>query len=812
MNRTYRFLISIFFVVMCFLLAFQETAQAKGQIEVEVETGFNGKIQPFKGFPVSVTLTNNGDDISGDLSILAAPNHESAGNLVIPVELAAGATKTIDLTIPGLSEHILYNNNTSMEHIYFYKGGWESGTEVELEGDTRLSPAIIYENKLVIGVLSDTPDRLNFLKLVQFNAEAPEVITIDPKQIPDQAEGLEVLDVLVVNTFNAAELSDEQLSSIKKWVQKGGKLLVGSEPGMNQKLGELSSLLPISVTGEVTVNELTEIESEVNTPLKFGSLELVTGEVTQNSSVLYQEGEQPIVVSGSSGFGSVTQFAFNIGANQLVDWEGYGKWWSSLLSKMVQKNMQGMPFMDRFYDIRVLSELFPTTNVPLQVLSLFFLLYLIILIPVLYIVLKRWDKREWAWWIVPALAVVCSLGIFFTGAKDRIGGTQGIEANMIALHGDGTASGFGVSSFLANSGGNYTIQTNNSIQPFPMTRRYVNPDDPYNDWPLLERDQNSSEVTFRDVEYWSVRSVMGDLYLEDIGSLQSDLQLKTDQITGTIQNTLPFDLLEVHLLTGFESYEIGSVPAGESKEVSLDVGENKILGGPSAQAASKLYPNAVNPRRLGPYPQGKADNAAWKKATLIRTALEAYSQTASFNNPLLIGFTDKSITDMKVDNKKLDKNYISNLVFQEVPVNVVNQEGQFTIPGAVIEPSFSVVEGRIHHNGMEHGEPFLDVAPGKYEFLYELPNTIKAEKMKLNKVSVHIREQFPAVTLEIYNDSKGGYEPLSDTSLNYYFEENAGHYLAADNTIKLRISKTSSNGDGRIPVPSVSLEGEFIND
>lgn len=72
----------------------QDLNAASG-IEVETKIGIDGKAQIGKGFPVEVTLTNNGESIKGDLIISSSKGYSSGHNQVIPVELGAGEKKDI---------------------------------------------------------------------------------------------------------------------------------------------------------------------------------------------------------------------------------------------------------------------------------------------------------------------------------------------------------------------------------------------------------------------------------------------------------------------------------------------------------------------------------------------------------------------------------------------------------------------------------------------------------------------------------------------------------------------------------------------
>ena len=103
------------------------------------------------------------------------------------------------------------------------------------------------------------------------------------------------------------------------------------------------------------------------------------------------------------------------------------------------------------------NELFPSFKVSAPLILGIIIFYMILIIPVLYFILKRKDKREYTWWIIPAIAVVTSIAIFAYGAKDRIGRAQIQHTAMLNVAQDGSLTGYYAESLLTNKSGNFHI-------------------------------------------------------------------------------------------------------------------------------------------------------------------------------------------------------------------------------------------------------------------------------------------------------------------------------------------------------------------
>ncbi len=82
---------------------------------------------------------------------------------------------------------------------------------------------------------------------------------------------------------------------------------------------------------------------------------------------------------------------------------------------------RGQSTMDRLaYELNDVNEIFPSFEVSVSYMLIVIILYILIIGPILYFILKKIDKREQAWWIIPIMSVALSIVLFIFGAKDRI--------------------------------------------------------------------------------------------------------------------------------------------------------------------------------------------------------------------------------------------------------------------------------------------------------------------------------------------------------------------------------------------------------
>ena len=808
------FILSLFLV--CLLLP--NSVSAANTVDIEVEYGVNGKVQMGKGFPMTITLTNQGNDFTGDLVIYSNPNYEVAGNIVLSVELPKGEEKRVQVAIPGYDDRFFYQqpNNQQQPYIRLFEGEWEKGKEVILKESKKVNPSFLQENRLVVGVLSDSPDTLNFLKLTKYNAEPIEFLQLKEADISNEAIGLSVFDLIVINDFNISTLSTQKQQAILDWVKSGGHVMLGSSQGLSQQLGEMKELELLTITGDTAFKELHVFPLIGDERPTFENVEIMTGDVKKDATTYYSDHSLPIVLNQSIGLGEVTQLAFNIGNNTLNNWEPYTKWWEELLQKTVTKDsLHGPPgryMIEQLYnEFGTIVESFPSTFIPLTLLILLFIVYLLFLVPGLYLILKKLDKRERSWWIIPAIAIVSSVAIFAVGAKDRISGTQLNDVSVVSIDEAGKATGYGAFAILTNSGGDYSVTVKpGEINPFSMTA--YNTGEPQLDFAMVEKGQEQTKITFNDVEYWSIRSAIADIQSLEVGGLTTELQVENGMLVGSVSSSLSVDLEDAYLLTGSKSYELGEIEAGTTKTISIKL-QNKemdnIMIAPQPTVSQAVIPGFINSYYGGGQgPSTKEELEKWKKFQLLNTLLNQQIHPKDLNKPLIAGFTQQSLFDVEMD-KKLASSESLTLITQVADV-IPSLQGEFTISGEGLQPKVSVYgggEGYIHYNGLLTGDNFIDVEPGQYTLTYQFPQQLDVSKIELSKLKVTLPLGVDA-DFYLYNVKSNDFIPFDGTKTNVTYEKDASEFLSEEGTIVLMFEKGGFNTP-QVQIPTISVEGEY---
>ncbi|QHE51760.1 hypothetical protein [Pontibacillus sp. HMF3514] len=774
-------------LLICMVTGVSNLAHAEeGRLQIKVDEGLNGKAKRNKGFPITLTVTNNGEDFSGDLTVVIPRDYNSIGNKVIPIDIAAGATKKIHFSVPQMEGMNVFRNGLgqpSVEQFHLYEGNWEDGKKVPVDTGLSISPTYIQDNKAVIGVLTDQPDQLNYLKLLSFMGESPEILFLDAEDIPKDSTGLHVLDVLVIQDYDIANLSENRQKAIKQWMQKGGHIATGSTPGLMQQYGILSEDLPFQIEGKKSVNSIERFNQIEQ--FDITNFELYKGTAGKAATIKYEENGSPLVIQQNQGQGKITQFTYDISHPAFQEWGGNEDIWDSVVGNY-QPN-HNMNLYDRLGDT---SRYFETlANFKLSTLAFLFLGYILLVVPILYFILKKIDKREWAWLVIPALAVITSVGLYVVGAQDRLGDYKTKAVSIVSVDQNGEGYGKGSVSMLSKESGTYTLEVDASLESFPTnTRRSTNMR--AEDIPYIETGSDNSRVYFEDVEFWSPRSVTVNLPFKEYGHFSNTINFDDKHLTGEITNNFPYSFEDVYIVGGQSYQEIGSIQAGESKSLDINMQTQLLFQAPDERTAYQMFNRPTN---------NLNQNEQNVRRDLVQMAAR-YGMFADQNNPVLIGFTKDKIYDANVNGKETSQDNL-HLVTQAVNINLGS--GNKSVSTELRNPTLTTVEGQVRYNGLTRGDLMFDANQGTYLLKYNLPEAFTKQGFEVNKLSLDFQQRPGGVSFAIYNAKVDAYDSIEDAS----FDQNVQETYIEENTITIRATVPSNNMKGPIFVPSINVKG-----
>lgn len=780
-------------LVMSFILPTTQ-ASAAATLEVKATAGVSGKAKYQSVVPLQVTVKNNGADFSGDMAINSSNSYEAASALVVPIDIAAGEEKTFTFYLDGLADY----SYSDTDLFAFYEGSIEKGKKIAYKGTKRLQSNFLDPSSTFIYTLTDKSDRLSALLrlstfVAQSNVEVFNINQLKDYTLPEDSQGLAMANVIVVDEVAIADLTPKQQEALLKWVQDGGTLLLGAADQINATAGVFKEYLPLSLS-----QEMTAISAEALTKLSGGGIftqpiSVYSATSSEGSLPVLTENNEVLAAKKKVGSGEVIQTTFSLGDQPLASMDGYG----ALLAKVIniqsisQQGMmrQGQSPLDQIsYELRNINELFPSFEVSVSNMLIVIILYILIIGPILYFVLKKADKREHAWWIIPSISVVLSIVLFIVGAKDRIVQPQVQQSAFYKVNEDNSVNGYYVESILTNRSGDFVVNADQNTTAVAL-RNYNNftgTMGPLHESSYIKENASGSTLTLRDLSYWSVQSFGGKTSAQNIGKMDIDITLKNEKLTGTVKNNFPFALKDVTLISGVKEVKLGDIEANGTLQVNKEL-KTTVLQKPSIfNNYNYSYPSKkdeVNPMRIE------------RMKTLALPLVE------KDNQPILTAWTDQAVVGVELETSA-NMSPITMLV--QPFKGKVELTGPFTMKRNNFSYSVEPLSANGYYEKIEEELNKWYLSEGLYEVTMTMPDQFMDAVESLNELTISNKD-VSRMQLSIWNNETNIYEPLVDTK--QVFTDKISTYFNQDGELRIEIKYGPDPSGEQTKLPDIELKG-----
>lgn len=573
------------FIIMLMLsigYSIPQHVHASSALHVEAEIGVENRVKRDMPTFINLTITNNGDPFSGDLVVDAETRYNVGAALVFPVDIATGETKKMKIYLDGFSERYAYTTPIP-DLFHFFEGGIEEGKKVKYEGDHNVKPRI-FEPYTSIGLVVTTKkDEVSALdRMDTYANDEVELFYINDKNhayLADDARALSMLNFIIFDDVAVQDLSEKQQQALFTWVQQGGRVAFpANEQGANAA-GIFAEHLPLTFGQEKVEVATKELSKYVAANAQIDPVKVY--EATLNDGAKERLVADGKLLAGVKplGKGEVIQLTYPLNDPTISKISSYGR----LMVDTLDVNNLQIFSEDMFKYGNApqwvhTNELFETFRINMWLIMGGIIVYIAIIGPIIYMILKRKDKREKMWFIVPILAVLTSLLFFVFGARDRLFNPQMEQMAMYEVQEDGTVIGTFTTALLSNRSGDFTFKVSDGAsvsasteQDLSSTALHLNS--------YVKETAEGTELTLRNMDYWSVDSIVGETVLSDVGQFTSDLTLENGKIFGSVTNNLPVDMQEVTILAGRDEIVLGTVKAGETLSVN-EAYDKKFLAKP----------------------------------------------------------------------------------------------------------------------------------------------------------------------------------------------------------------------------------------
>ncbi|HEX9059385.1 MAG TPA: hypothetical protein VF941_04330, partial [Clostridia bacterium] len=478
--------------ILLLLAAMPIVGAAGPGLEMNVRAGFDGAARVNSQAPFVITVTNSGSsEFDGEAEVVGsnANNVNIKTIYAVPVSLAPGAKKDITINVPVFSI-------AKKIPVRLKKDG-----KVVLEKKYDFTKLINPVDR-VIGILSDDPDSLRVLNGIKISngmdektamemkiklassmyqagaAQIPnpanmqevpaEAINLDKNTLPDEVGVLDTFDIIVIDNFDTSSLTKKQVSALENWVAEGRTLIVCTGP--NQK--KVYSGLPDSLKQfKFTKADQADVPSSIGTftgkLAPAGKLVIAKGDIGKGKALIGEK-DSVLLASYKIGNGHLGIMSFDPSTEPIASWNGAGDMWKKAVSGLQNEasananNVFGsgisIPAQFSMANQGLVYNVPENQTPPFMFLLIMIGVYIVIVGPFIYILLKIKDKRDYGWVIIPAAAFLFLGIIYVAGVKTRYTTAVLNNASVINLDSENKQANISTSmGVFNNERGNMTV-------------------------------------------------------------------------------------------------------------------------------------------------------------------------------------------------------------------------------------------------------------------------------------------------------------------------------------------------------------------
>lgn len=414
-------------------------------IEANVLPGGDGDT-----YDIRVTVLNSGADWEGTVRLMIENRYFTPCAYDTELSLPGGSRKQFTVKVPAES---LGDKRGAAHVVLIDKSGKQTASR-DYERFLEDKADVLH-----MGILSDDYPSLTYLDMggqeLYYYRDSYPVKLVELER-DNLADWLDSLDFLVVDRYSTESLTDEQMQAILEWNEGGGSLILGTGAYAEDTLGGFDSdhtgvqCLAVYPPGEYSPAAGNQGDSDYYLMIvqKFG---LDINKLTVAALQTVQPDCQLLYSGGyvrQTGLGAVCVLPFSLselgslGADDFND-QNRADYISYMLSEMGNYSPMSYVVGKDDYDLRYQrNRLFGIldrsgTDLNFGMLKGVVILYVILVGPVLYLILKLMKKRELYWVAVPVLALLGIAVVYMAGRGFEVKDTRVYSVTVENLAGAG---------------------------------------------------------------------------------------------------------------------------------------------------------------------------------------------------------------------------------------------------------------------------------------------------------------------------------------------------------------------------------------
>jgi len=561
------------FVALLALPAVVTSVGAADTIRLQARPLVGGRFVANGWLAVAVTLSNDGPPITG---YLAADGQDGTVRRLEELPSAAHKVATLYLRPAPFVRTVTFRFESSA-------GKALASVDAEVRVLDRVSGQV--------AIVGDAGGNLR-TQLLARGAGLSEPIQLTPTDLPERPEPLVGLGTIVW-AADSGTLTEAQRRSLERWVAAGGQLLVLGGPDWQARTAAFAALLPVDGLASHDGANAATLASWVGAKPPDGSspLTVASGTLRAGGISLVDDGAGRIIFAAiTRGAGRVGFLGIDLATAPFRSWAGAPLLWARLLPDERVLDQFGVGPGDQ--DIanamsQALTSL-PALKVPPAELLLAIIAgYILLIGPLSYLVLRRYDRRELAWVVAPVLVLVFSGVSYGVGASMK--GSQ-IIVNQIAVirsSTDGTAASVSTyAGVYSPTRASYDLTVRGDALISALLNGNVDPTLGTQVATYTTEQGDPAHLRGLAVSVFGLQAVRAEAVIPYTPSLRVSWYATAGAIEGQATNEGTRPMEDVAVISGTGGVMVGTLKPGQSKAFRLPL--QNVTG---ASASSQVYGN-----------------------------------------------------------------------------------------------------------------------------------------------------------------------------------------------------------------------------
>lgn len=542
--------------------------------------GFDGYYRPGYWVPLRVNLKNEGNAINDGILQLSTQSLNSNTEVLYkaPVSLARGAEKSIFL-------YVSLNRNSRDVEVELLD---DNGRVVQRQ---KAPLEILAPEDLLFAVVTDSPRGAIPLQESRIGTGEVQQVHWAIDEIPPNADVLRAVDMMIIYNVDTDALG-ENITVLEQWVNGGGHLVIHGGFYYFNIIKGLETLLPTTISEAISVPSLEALGAYIGYPDEKLAQSTQVNQNTphDDAQVLFElslaDGSTvPMIVRRHIGAGTVDFVAVDPQEGALRDYDAIPILWRELFADTAPRPSWSYSFQDWNSADLAVKEMVGIELPSAVQMFVFLALYIFIIGPVNYLILRAIRRSELAWLTIPSVIVVFTLIAYFTGFSLRGDEPTVSYLNVVQTwNGSDTARVDGLVGLFSPRRTTYDFSI-----PEDLTLRTL---------PLVTTVDNSkiAEVNIRESTTYQIESLPVDAGIitgfatggyipapklngEATWYLSNDNQI---ELEGSFTNNETFTLEDAVLLTKDSFKVLGDIPGIDSEgNNTIEFDLNVMLSNPS---------------------------------------------------------------------------------------------------------------------------------------------------------------------------------------------------------------------------------------